>query len=143
MLFLVINEFEPQDPDAYFNQNVVDNTVYVFLHPISRDFHIYANRKDTKTAKFVPYKVSVASVKQVMSFLDFIFFHNSLIQTDMYHCEGCIVEDENTNAAEQIRILSNYKNEKYSVVGFNLDSTKDKSLRLIKQAVKQLKHTLR
>jgi hypothetical protein len=139
MLFLVIKEFEPQEPDAYFNNPVVDNTVYICLHPISRDFDIYVNRKDTKKAKFVPYKVSVSSVKQVVSFLHFIFFGDSLIQTDMYHCEGCIVEDEKKNAAEQIGILSNYENEKYSVVGFNRDSTRDKSLRLIKQAVKILR----
>ena len=139
MLFLVIKEFEPQDPDAYFKENVVDNTVYVLLDPKYRDFHIYVNRKDTKKMKFVPYKVSVDSIKNVLSFLQFIFFPSSRIQLDVYHATELPKNIEDSNTV--LDFLSFYANEYYNVVGFHKNSEREKSFRLIEIALKQLKHT--
>ena len=139
MLFLVIKEFEPQIPDAYFNQNIVDNTVYVFLDPGYRDFRIYVNRKDTRTSKFVPYHVSADSAKKVLSFLEFIVFRGSPIQLDMYHCGRL---PENTEDAETvIDFLSLCAKDNYNVVGFHETPEREKTFRLINISLKQLKNT--
>jgi|LauGreDrversion4_2_1035121.scaffolds.fasta_scaffold372550_2 hypothetical protein len=142
MVFLVIKEFEPPCADSDFKQNQIDNTVYIFAHSLTGDFHMYVNRKDVKQTKFVPYHVSFPSVKRVIEFLHFILFFHSLIQVDAYHCDRNLIENENKGAAEQIAILSNYTNERYNVVGFNREAERGKSSRLIVNALKCLKYEI-
>lgn len=139
MMFIVIKEFEPQDPDAYFKGNVVDNIVFILSSKLPEErqtYTIYVNRKnDSKNHPFIPYMVSATSIKKVLSFLAFIFCKNSSIQIDMYHGSAELIGD----VSADIDSLSKYKTEQYSVVGFARDSSISKSL-LIKNALKQLRN---
>jgi hypothetical protein len=143
MLFIVIKEFEPQDPHAYFNETVVDNTVRVFFRQETRDFQIYVTRRDKSNSAFSPYKVCVNSAKTVLSFLAFVFYQNSRIQLDAYHCPTIPECIENANEVTVVGYLSDYETEKYNVVGFNREDERDKSFRLIKDALRLLKNTER
>jgi hypothetical protein len=137
MLFLVIKEFEPEDCD----EHIVDNTVYVVFNQTHRSFDLYVNRRESHKVKFVPYKVSVSSIKKVISFLKYIFFQKSTLQIDLYHGDSISDRIAHANADTLIGYLFYYQNESYNVAGFTRSISIDNSFGIIKGALTQLKNT--
>jgi hypothetical protein len=138
ILFIVVKEYEPINPDAFSDQALVDNTIHILYRDFGDgcyQYDVFVRRRDGKRYVTVPYGVTVYTEKELIEFIRFICHTDARILIDVYHGETA------PQGSEEVKWLNQFETDSRLVIGYHKQLVGKGSFRILKRALKQL-HTV-
>lgn len=143
LLFIVVKEYEPRDPEAVSDIPKLDNTIRIVYRDFGDEFYqydLYVRRRDGKTYKTIPYGITAFSEKDVIQFVKFICSRDSRVSIDVYHASYPKSETRSDTIAGDIEWLAEFETESRCVVGFEKKELKLGGTRMLKRAMTQMRN---